>query len=156
MTATLYYLIPQFDKYYKLVDSKRVQEIHNSNFPNTDTVSEASIYPLWPLHYLTISGLQRSIEDVLIATLQKELDEIEEMTLLKLFEIYHEKLMDDVKRGYNIMGADENIILAKLANHPNLDTILKEYQGYIETSHSQNQEKWQKMLAIIDTVPSIE
>lgn len=160
LNGNLFYLIPKFDEYYKLIDSEYVEKVHKENFPNTNSISKPSVGLLMVFRYLRVEGLQSQIEETLIATLHKRLEEINEIdTLLKLFELYHERSLHDAQYGHTVTLPDREILLAKLANHPNFDELMREYQGYVDIAKPHLIDKilprWQKMLEMIDDVKPI-
>lgn len=159
LNANLYYFIPKFDEYYKQVDEIHVQKVHNSDFTGKTNKLEPSISLLMVFNYLNIQGLQKQIEATLISTLNKGLQEIEDTDILKLFEIYHQKSCENHERGYTVVDPDREILLAKLANHPNFDELMREYQGYVDIAKPHLIDRilprWQKMLEMIDDVKPI-
>jgi hypothetical protein len=159
LNANLYYFIPKFDEYYKQIDEIHVQKVHDSDFTGKNNKLEPSIGLLMVFHYLSIQGLQKQIEVTLISTLEKRLQEIQDTDILKLFEIYHQKSREDHERGYTVVDPDREILLAKLANHPNFDELMKEYQGYVDIARPHLIDRivprWQKMLEIIDNVEPV-
>ncbi len=94
-------LFPAFDEQYAHINPEYMVAARAGHVEQGHRTANLGILNIF--RYLKVEGLQKQVDEKLIATLQQKLDEIDAADkLARVFEIYHQASLDEDKYGRSV------------------------------------------------------